>query len=527
MDALYTTNIADGWSSSHSYIDQSQNGGLVSFRGKFMQNGILYDFSLREQRNNAYLLRGSIAVIDPSTGRVLKIIGKRRDDWIAKHPNQSPDTASRALDVRANVLLHSSDIEEVKKGIACAASKLYKKEVGLIIRAYGSVVTPATITPLLAVAKHADAYLKAMHKRKSDSTFSTYRSSLSSIAAQLPGKPMCNINTKEVIDAFKACKASKQSKKRFFAFWAFCIDGSYCIGTNPVPIPNANRRTASAMKKAVCADSMSPKQQDKFDELLLSRSCGLHCGIALMRHGGFPANTATGFKWEDVIWGDDLDYVRIQYFREGIVGATHNYTAPLFPTGALILRKRYEELKKGFSEKQLLKMPIVSNASNPKKALNSALLLQYTKPLLRKVGFTDEEFKNISASGKGAVVSRILLNTYKQNLNTNCGLKDERGVAQFLEHLSLQGYTTDEYYTSFVAEESGVHLLNILRCLQPLSQISNKDSIKSLPQSKEEHILFPKDTRQRVGYVASLKLAPGEEVIIACPHGVTGHIAVQ
>lgn len=419
------------------------------------------------------------------------------------------------------------DIEEVKKGIVCAAAKLYQKEVALIIRAYGSVVTPATITPLLAVAKYANAYLKAKHKRKPDSTISTYRSSLSSIATQLPGKPMCDISTKEVIGAFKACNASKQSKKRFFAFWEFCIDGSYCIGTNPVPIPDTNRRTASAMKKAMCADSMSPKQQDTFDELLLSSSCGLHCGIALMRHGGFSAKIATEFKWGDVIWGDDLDYVRIQYFREGIVGATHNYTAPLFPVGALILRKRYEQLKKDFSEKQLSKMPIVSNASNPKKELTSAVLLQHTKPLLRKVGFTDADFKNISASGKGAVASRILLNTYKLNLSSNCGLKDERGVAQFLEHLSLQGYTTDEYYTSFVAEESGLHLLNILRCLQPLSQISNKDSIKNLPQNKEEHILFPKDTRQRVGCVASLKLAPGEEIIIACPHGVTGHVSVK
>lgn len=524
---MYTTNITDGWASPKSYIKQSQNSGLFTFRGKFSQNGILYEFSLREQRNNAYLLRGSIAVIDPSTGKVLKIIGKRRDEWVAKHPNQSPDTAGRALDVRANVLLRSLDIDEVKKGIACAASKLYQREVALIIRAYGSVVTPATITPLLAVAKYANAYLKAKHKRKTDSTISKYKSSLSNIATQLPGKPMRDISTKEVVAAFKACKASNDNKKRFFAFWEFCIDGSYCIGTNPVPIPDTNHHTASAMKKAMCADSMSPKQQDKFDELLLSHSCGLHCGIALMRHGGFSAKIATEFKWGNVIWGDDLDYVRIQYFREGIMGATHNYTAPLFPTGALVLRKRYEELKKNFSEKQLSKMPIVSSDSNRKEALNSALLLEHTKPLLRTVGFTDEDFKNISASGTGAVASRILLNTYKQNLNTNCGLKNEQGVAQFLEHLSLQGYTTDEYYTSFVAEESGVHLLNILRCLQPLSQISNKDSIKNLPQNKEEHILFPNDTRQCVGCVASLKLAPGEEIIIACPHGVTGHINVQ
>ena len=147
---MYTTNITDGWASPKSYIKQSQNSGLFTFRGKFSQNGILYEFSLREQRNNAYLLRGSIAVIDPSTGKVLKIIGKRRDEWVAKHPNQSPDTAGRALDVRANVLLQSLDIDEVKKGIACAASKLYQREVALIIRAYGSVVTPATITPLLA-----------------------------------------------------------------------------------------------------------------------------------------------------------------------------------------------------------------------------------------------------------------------------------------------------------------------------------------------------------------------------------------
>ena len=82
---------------------------------------------------------------------------------------------------------------------------------------------------------------------------------------------------------------------------------------------------------------------------------------------------------------------------------------------------------------------------------------------------------------------------------------------------------TDDHYTSFSSEEAGARLHDYMSVLAPVEVIDYND-ISSIvfDGEKQTQKYTPDTTRQRVVHWGNYRLKPREEIIIHCPHGVTG-----
>lgn len=221
--------------------------------------------------------------------------------------------------------------------------------------------------------------------------------------------------------------------------------------------------------------------------------------------------------------------IRIKHSRPNLVGATHDFTAPIFPAGALLLRKRYLSLVEKYDEETLKKMPIVSQRSNPKKAMTPDALVAHTTMRLHSIGLS---YASLQALGKNTpekiAVSKLLLhNTFLNNIYYRCALESEEGTAKFLCGESLSSNTTDDNYTCFSDEEAGERLHNTMSVLTPEQAIDADDSPKVLLDGRVQYTYAPETTRQRVGHVGVYKLQPGEEIVVKCPHGVKGSVTTR
>jgi len=184
-------------------------------------------------------------------------------------------------------------------------------------------------------------------------------------------------------------------------------------------------------------------------------------------------------------------------------------------------------LNEKYSEDELLDMPIVSQVSNPTKAMKPDALVQHVNMRLHTIGFSYETLNSLREENSERIaISRLLLhNTYANNVYNLCALRDEVGTAKFLCHESLSSNTTDDHYTCFSDEEAGERLHTIMSTVIPEMKIDPvKVNPSDVPNGSEIFVYTPKTNRYRVGNVGIFNLKPKEEIVISCAHGVKVNI---
>lgn len=519
----------DGWDAKESYIEaKRKEDARVAYHGVYMYHGIQFRFHTTQQKSGAYLMRGEVHVVDPLDGGVLQLSSRERTHFLKARGIEDKGQRVEALLVKKAIYGKSKEMQDVKEQVTEGALSLYEDHAALIHRVYGDAAQKDKILPIVAVNRYDTRFFNAQHPGIKASSLEAYKKRLREICAKLPAKPMCKISLSEVQRVFEKERVPEQQKKHLREFWQYCIEGGVCQGGNPVPLSKKRRKSAAAlMNDAGKPDKLTDTQQKKLDEVLLNRPHGSACGIALMRYGGFSAKQSVEFCWRDVIWNEDPDYVKIRYFRDDLAGATHDYTAPIFPIGALVLQARYRDLLLSYSEEELLDMPIVSQVKDAKKRMNPNELIQNGRLMLLEIGYTYATLKELSEEDIGAVSSRIYSNTYKRNLYQNCRLTDDDGDAKFLMGESLADNVTNNNYISFACEEAGKMFHTMMSALQKKEPISKRVKTIVLPNGKEKLTMYPNDTWQRVGCVAVYYLKPGEELAIISPHGVEGEVRVR
>lgn len=93
---------------------------------------------------------------------------------------------------------------------------------------------------------------------------------------------------------------------------------------------------------------------------------------------------------------------------------------------------------------------------------------------------------------------------------------------------SMQIEDTDDHYTCFSKEESGLRLHDYMSVMVPKKEIDvHEENIKLLLNGMVEYTYTPETNRHYVGLVNDYKLNPGEEIIIKCPHGIKGSIGTR
>jgi len=533
----------DGWNSPKSTITiEEDENGFKHFSGVYYLFEISFKFSIIQQKNSRYLARGYISPISPETGHIWQIPTKKQNATIRKLEAKDPDfllkNAGKRItqfNIHREISMHSISEDDVKCKIKEHALKIYEEYGSYFRRIQGKIARPDTIDPFIAVSHYADDYLNINHPNISPNTHDKYKNDLLRVSLMLPNIPMKDFDNAIMTKSLKPLLLSKTKIRLLKSFWLYAYQKRIYAGKFPFP-PEEKKRKAPEyhIKKKLLPDHLSIKEMDDIFDKIMSNPDGVsgpHCGTALQLWAGYSANQATSFLWKDVIFDEnDPSYVRIKYRRDELAGYTHNYTAPIFPAGALILNKRFKALQYHYklSRSKLMDMPIVSTVSDPAKALSPNVLTQFSNSLLRSIGLSYEMFHRLRLLDPSvSVSSRLLKNTYAFCVNVLCALEKEEGKAKFLQHLSLEQNTSDDHYTSFTCDEAGRHLAALMSAVQPDFELNVYITPTTISNNREVHIINPESTTQRAGYVGSYKLAPGEEIMLLCKHGVKGNVVTR
>ena len=533
-----THETSQGWTDPRSSLSIEHEDNKLHVYGTVCHHDAEFRFSLRQQSTGGAVMRGSVSVISPIDGQIMQISGREKtaklEELKAKRPKYLDDMSGKRLpelNLTTSVHTMSLDPADIKKAVLGAVLRLYTAYAHQIHRAFDQISRPDTITPITAAHKNVDKFMESNHRKLSSKVYTQCRNDILTMCADLPSKPMSDFTQSQIESFFKSRNLSQRKKDLLAAFWLYCLQAGICIGTSPFPVKQKRKLSPNvAARNAVRPDILSLDEQDKLYNCLDAECTGGDCGIALQIWKGFSAKTACEKTWGDLLWKEGHnDYARIKHSRPNLVGATHDFTAPIFPAGALLLRKRYLSLVEKYDEETLKKMPIVSQSSNPKKAMTAEALVAYTTMRLHSIGLS---YAALQALGKSTpqkiAVSKLLLhNTFLNNVYYRCALENEEGTAKFLCGESLSSNTTDDNYTCFSDDEAGERLHNIMSVLTPEQAIDVDDSPKVLPNGRVQHTYAPETTRQRVGHVGVYKLQPGEEIIIKCPHGVKGSVTTR
>ena len=386
----------DGWADKASHIAEKRKAdGRVAYHGIYALHGMEFRFHITEQRTGPYVMRGAVSPIDPMTGKTIDIGAKEKAKYFETHPDKRDKRCQETL-IGRDIYCQSTDIKMIKAVISEGAQKIYRDYGARLHRVHGEVARPHTVKPIIAVTKHGDRFMELRHKNLAPSSYREYKSELLSIASSLPPKAMCKISMADVEKTFQETSASIRKRKLLLEFWGYCLDAGICIGKNPVPPLKKKVKSAkAAMREVKRKDRLTLGESDDFHEALMSDPNGPGCGAVLMLDGGYSGKLAASFRWRDIIWSEVRDYVRVRYSRPDLAGATHNFTAPIFPAGALVLRDRYENLVELYGKEMVDAMPIASQMSDPSKPCGADALKQHARLMLLKKTITYKDIHDL------------------------------------------------------------------------------------------------------------------------------------
>ena len=499
---------------------------VATFSGRFVYNEIEMVFSACEQTSGRYILRGTISAISPLDDRVLQVVGRERSvllDHLVQNGNyQNREEATRrrnkALNVSYPIYGRELNEESVKAAIENAAEKLFAKNAPLLQRVLRQSSRPDNITPNVAFAAYVDDFLSSQFSNASGKSRANYRSRLAKLLRKLPNSPMSKVKPSEVAACIKRLDCNKSEIQRAYLFWQFLLDHSYCTGNNPVP-SNAKRRESAETRQQQSRrpDCLDMAQQDAlFDALIAGEVSGADCGIALMAWGGIGLKRV--LTWGSVHFDSvDPTLVVVDIHQPDLAGATHDYSRPVAPFCALILRKRYQALIGKYTAEEVLGAPVVSLKMNAQKARSHEAFLGDATRALRAVA--PDIMAGSKKKGGTAAAKRVLQNTYVNNVYTRLGFQDDAGTTAFLCGERLKDVTSDSY--SKFNDLDGIARIHASEMiLSPLAEINTTEQMEYLTDGRIKYTLLPDNTRKTVGVGCDIILPPGGEVVLLCRHGV-------
>ena len=514
----------DGWNNKNSVFAKTK--GKNAFSGTFLYHGLQFPFSIAEQKQGKYLMRGHIGIISPVDGYYMQHTGNVQEETVKKSGDKAVKHPSKSA-IKAEVYCNSTCEADIKVAIADAAEKLYLKNLPTVLAQQKRTVRPENISPAAAAYLYAQKFVGATYKGANHETSEKRAETLKKMFASLPDISMGDYTLNRITTWQQGRKVSKENQKIMMEFWEWLLQNGYAIGQNPFP-PLPKKAVSPKVKqmRAQLPDELDIAQQDElYKQLCKDPPSGVKCGISSMLWGGLTASHAVKLHWYDVLFKGDTVQLKIE--RE-LVGPTQNFRRPVFPQAAEFLRQRYDELCQKYSVDEVSKMPIVSQSIDPNKAMTANELIQTSGTLLRRLGVSEATFAAWKTPGL-AVSSRILSNSYKKNITTRCGFGQEnRGIQNFLMGYTLAGDTTSGNYTSFTCDEAVDRIVTSMAALGPKRKMPSVKKKEKLPDGLEKCTYTPRTTREILTVTNGLALImPGGSFECSCMHGVTPTLSVE
>lgn len=287
--------------------------------------------------------------------------------------------------------------------------------------------------------------------------------------------------------------------------------------------PVKKRSTGAANKaKAMRIVELDPQMVEELYRLLNNPLTDANVGVGLMLSGFDPKHIVT-LKWSDIVFHKEEDFAVVRLFKDLGVNATKNYSRPAIPRVAVMLRKHYLNLLNEVGRDKIKDCYVVSNMRSKQSPYRAQYLVQEATRLINLAGISFRTLDTMRNEDRNfAAARKILYNTYCRYILDNCRMREDQGTANFLLGKSFGLDTTSSSYTSFTAPEAQYRLYSILKILQEQRKIKHP---KELKESGDRIVLTyaPNYTGEYAGITGTLSLAPGEEIVIKCPHGVKGY----
>ena len=520
----------DNWNNQYSSFNvEYKDGKLIRVFGRLEIHSAVFAFSANLQYSGRYPIRGHVKAVS-STGRTLKIRGNAKKAVFDNLPESEHKDTSRKLNVETAFYCGSLNENDIKQRIEIAAERLYYQHGTLIQTQIAQNAQPDFITPNMAAQLWARKFVSLRHNRACEGEQEKWYRRIINICHRLPSKPMAKFTKKMIEDLCTEYNIGGSAQNELYIFWEYCIDNGICSGKNPVK--RAKRKKKSGVQQrneAMKVYEMEPEMVEELYNLLSKPLTDTSVGVALML-SGFKPTDIVKFKWKDVTWHEEEDFVTIRFFKDITSNATKNYSRPVLPRVALLLQQHYKNVYKEMGKTDIADLFIVRNrrSKNGSPYKSDALVSDATR-LLNLAGVSYRTLNDVRNEEREMAAARtILANTYARFIIGNCGLGDDPGTATFLLGESFKTDVTSDAYTSFTSPEGERRLYTILKRCQKnyyIKQPSNADN--EFIDGRCSFFIAPSMTHDFLGITGDITLGPGEELAIRCPHGVDGQIVVE
>ncbi len=497
-----------------------KDGEIKSIHGVVEYCNIQTRISI-DQKDTGPLYRGTISLIDPTTGRNLVSERRRRERREAGRPIDD-----RYCYASNEIKCSSSETKKLAEAIQNHVTSLIIENQEQLHNALRTALPPDAITPFLAAELYRKDYLTRAYPDSAMENNNRRAATILKHCTAMPNRPMKDFSPKEMDRFVRTKKLSDDDCRLLSEFWRHCIRTGICTGDLPFTYSPHRRRTSysSQNRKATTAKTLTPEEIAKAFKFITHETTpiGLHCGFALVA-SGFEPKDALQKTWEDITFHRSADRAWIRHDRPELAGSIHDFSRPLAPESARFLRKVRDYLHKNYGD-DYLAWPIVFDELPPKTEVNTKTLTGAIRNLLIRAGVPNKMFDSGKYSRESVAV-KLLHNTYEQQLRFVCGLNFDDDTREYLLGNSLRSST----FASYVSHTDPVAQEYLHTALQPMS-VPSRYAAPRLPQSSPGRTIqaySPDMTNQRVHVTAHIRLRPGENMTIRCPHGVTGTVCAK
>lgn len=446
------------WSGKSEYNEtiDPKTKELTHCDGSFMLYDIRFRFSAYRGGASGYALRGSVRILDPNTGYPLKQKRKGGRD------------CSCSFHIRYEDLPVKSDT--IKAVVMEKAKLLYSRHIEDIRDASRSQSSSTDITLLYLFHVHKKAWMAKCRliKTGSERSAANAEALLNDYFLYFEGQSVAAITGKDIEDVRKHFGEQAARAERLGSdFWQYCSAKHRIDRSVPNPFEAAAPAARKAHRKnpnAGRVTSLSGEQEAHLMEIIRERflSNPLYVGICLIMDGGLTTTGIFELTWDRILFDEtDPNLCCIRITGKMSSYATHDFTRPVFPFAAEILRAWRDHLldHPDMNEEQLAMRRIMLGNKKRMKHTPSDLTRLCSKILPdAMVSYQDIDLVRKHGGRIGAGVT-ILQNTYQNKLAEICRMKQHDPDAyEYMQSNSLTGKTTADHYRSFSSWE-GIRLL--------------------------------------------------------------------
>ena len=517
--------IRRAFADSEELVIEQDKEGILRLKGVVVSEGISFNISVR--RNNSgntasvhgtspsaykYLYTGTVSTLDPSTTNVMLSEAKRRD----KEENRIP---FKPKDIYATkkIRCDSADPQELVSDITSKISALIEEDKSQLDQAIMRAMTPDQLSLPFAAEQYASDFLRYAYPAASPEKSKERLAQLQCTLSKFPATPIAQLGKRRVNTILNEIHATEERVKLCFLFVEYLLQMRKCSGPNPFTMPETRK---NSRRNALVQQELGDAVFEKMFELLYKKPFPMAVIIAL-NASGFPPADIKGMRWNDLeIIPKYKDFVIAHIQREYAAVSKHDFSRPVIPDTALLIRRTLQELKKQTTPEELAEQEIWPKGLD-NKAVNNEI-----RNLLVRAGFAGD----FAAAGRPReddvdIPSGILLTNYKRMLYSKCGLKDDPDTYNFLCGTLYKSST----YTSYESHTWEDSMLRLYQYLKPLSTTKKLGKVSGCRAEGEKTLFeaWPKTNHEEARVTGLIKLKPDQRMTVISEHGSKGIIRIH